>query len=103
MELPITAQNEIYAWACELRRPCYMLKPRIFIDGNKWCALYGENLQDGVAGFGDSPEQAYWDFDKSWVTPLTQTKKEPGGSPFCPNCGRIIHDEPCVRESLAKP
>jgi len=21
-----------------------------------WCALYGDNLQDGVVGFGESPE-----------------------------------------------
>jgi hypothetical protein len=27
-----------------------VLRPRIFIDGNQWCVLYGENLQDGVAG-----------------------------------------------------
>ena len=22
-------------------------------DGDKWCALIGENLQEGIAGFGD--------------------------------------------------
>jgi len=22
-----------------------------------WCALYGDNLQDGVVGFGESPEE----------------------------------------------
>jgi hypothetical protein len=47
-----------------------MLKPRLSIDGNQWCALYGDNLQDGVAGFGDSPDKAYWDFDKNWVAAL---------------------------------
>ena len=31
-----------------------------------WCALYGDNLQDGVAGFGRSPEEAMADFDKNW-------------------------------------
>lgn len=46
--------------------PAYLLKPRISIDGNKWCALYGENLQDGVAGFGDSPERAFADFNREW-------------------------------------
>ena len=24
-------------------------------DGDKWCALYGEDLQSGIAGFGDTP------------------------------------------------
>jgi hypothetical protein len=24
-----------------------ILKPKIFKDGDKWCVLYGENIQDG--------------------------------------------------------
>jgi hypothetical protein len=39
------------------------------MDGNQWCALYGDNLQDGVCGFGDSPAAAMQDFDMAWVTP----------------------------------
>ena len=27
-------------------------------DGDQWCALYGENLQEGVAGFGRTPAEA---------------------------------------------
>lgn len=46
--------------------PSAVFKPRLSIDGNQWCALYGENLQDGVAGFGDSPANAMWDFDRNW-------------------------------------
>jgi hypothetical protein len=30
----------------------------ISLDGDKWCALIGENLQDGLAGFGNSPIEA---------------------------------------------
>lgn len=26
-----------------------------FKDGDKWCALYGEDLQAGIAGFGNTP------------------------------------------------
>ena len=52
--------------ADELRRPFYLLRPRIFMDGNKWCVLYGENLQDGVAGFGNSPHLASLAFDREW-------------------------------------
>jgi hypothetical protein len=51
-------------------RPSAIYKPRLSIDGNQWCALYGENLQDGVAGFGDSPADAMWDFDKNWSEKL---------------------------------
>lgn len=53
-----------------MTRPHALLKPRICIDGNQWCALYGENLMDGVAGFGDSPELACADFDRNWKETL---------------------------------
>jgi len=56
--------------AAEQMRPCVMFRPKIYIDGNKWCALYGGNLQDGVAGFGNSPSDAMHDFDKNWHTNL---------------------------------
>lgn len=46
--------------------PHVLLRPKVSIDGNQWCFLYGENLHDGVAGFGDTPELAAADFDKSW-------------------------------------
>lgn len=62
--------NDMRGVAEEMRRPFMLLKPRVFLDGDKWCALYGENLQDGVAGFGDSPELAAWNFDKNWCAKL---------------------------------
>ena len=56
--------------ADEQTRPCVLFKPRLSIDGNQWCALYGDNLQDGVAGFGNSPSDAMDDFDRNWLTKL---------------------------------
>lgn len=50
--------------------PSHRLLPKLFIDGNKWCALFGANIQDGVAGFGDSPDEAYKDFDLTWTNKL---------------------------------
>ena len=50
----------------ERQRPFILLKPRMFPDGNQWCALYGDNLQEGVAGFGDTPQEAAEAFDESW-------------------------------------
>lgn len=47
-----------------------LLSPRIFIDGDRWCVLYGENIVDGVAGFGGSPILAVYDFNKAWRTNL---------------------------------
>lgn len=48
------------------------LRPRIFIDGNTWCVLYGENVQDGVAGFGKTPRLAVYDFNKAWDRPIPE-------------------------------
>jgi hypothetical protein len=46
--------------------PHVLMRPKLSLDGNKWCALYGDSLQDGVAGFGDSPALAMEDFDRQW-------------------------------------
>jgi hypothetical protein len=52
-----------------------MLRPALSIDGNKWCALYGENLQDGVAGFGDSPSEALQDFNAAMYRKLENSSE----------------------------
>lgn len=62
--------------AVEMCRPSYLYRPKLSIDGNKWCALYGEDLQHGVAGFGDSPAEAYADFDKAWYRKLKEKKDD---------------------------
>jgi len=73
MIIPQDVHNALWNWAeqlgrgaDELIRPSYLYKPRLFIDGNEWCALYGTDLQAGVSGFGKSPDAAYKDFDKAW-------------------------------------
>ena len=58
--------NQMYAVSCDLGAPSVIFKPRLFIDGNQWCALLGENIQDGVAGFGDTPAMAMRNFDMEW-------------------------------------
>lgn len=40
-----------------------VLKPLLFKDGNMWCALYGDDLQVGVAGFGTTPAKALLAFE----------------------------------------
>lgn len=62
-------QNASY----DYRRPSVLWKPVLSIEGNKWCALYGASIQDGVAGFGDSPELAMYDFDASWCKKLSNS------------------------------
>lgn len=40
-----------------------VMKPRLYKDGNMWCALHGEDLQCGIAGFGPTPALALAAFD----------------------------------------
>ena len=39
------------------------MKPRLFKDGDMWCALHGDDLQVGIAGFGPTPALALMAFD----------------------------------------
>lgn len=50
----------------EWASPHVRLRPKISQDGNRWCMLYGDNIQDGVVGFGDTPVKAAIDFDEQW-------------------------------------
>lgn len=36
------------------------IKP--FKDGSLWCFLYGDNIQEGVCGFGETIYDAAWSF-----------------------------------------
>lgn len=58
----------------EMTRPSVLFRPKLTIDGNQWCALYGDDLQSGVAGFGDSPSSAMWDFDCNFSKKLQSHK-----------------------------
>jgi len=40
-----------------------LLKPKIFRDGDQYCVLYGDDLQNGIAGFGDTIRSAIIDFN----------------------------------------
>jgi hypothetical protein len=51
-------------------QPSVLYRPKLSIDGDQWCALYGEDLQCGVAGFGASPELAMFDFNKQFTKKL---------------------------------
>lgn len=70
-EVEIITDNAEEAFT-DMVRPSVLYRPRIFVDGRLWCALYGDNLQDGVAGFGESPAAAMRDFDKKWKKKLPE-------------------------------
>ena len=63
--------REVSAEQC---RPSVLFKPAVSIDGTQWCALYGDDLQCGVAGFGDSPAEAMLDFDRNWLAKIQPPK-----------------------------
>lgn len=67
-------RSEFITTAWEQRRPSVLFRPELSLDGTHWCALYGANLQEGVAGFGLSPEEAMENFDREW------TQKRTGGA-----------------------
>ena len=42
------------------------LKP--YKDGNQWCILAGDNIQEGICGFGDTIDEALYEFLKEVLT-----------------------------------
>jgi hypothetical protein len=69
-------QQEACATYEKMGNPSVLYRPHLSIDGDQWCALYGENLQDGVAGFGSSPYEAMLNFDENWYRKLNIKAKE---------------------------
>lgn len=45
------------------------LKPKLTKDGNAWCALYGDDLQVGISGWGDTPAKALFAFEIAMCSP----------------------------------
>lgn len=62
-----------YERAIALNTPFYLIRPRLFLDGTMWCALYGDNLQQGIAGFGETPEMAVRAFNDAWKESTAKT------------------------------
>jgi len=71
-----SVKHEYLLAASLQQRPSVLYRPGLTLDGDQWCALYGENLQDGVAGFGDSPELAMQAFDAAWNASLKTTERK---------------------------
>lgn len=60
----------------QMQSPFVQLKPKLFPDGNQWCALYGDNIQEGLCGFGDTPAKAVVDFDTNYFNQRTNTAQK---------------------------
>lgn len=64
-------QQEVYRVSEAMTAPHVLMRPALALDGTMWCALYGENLMDGVAGFGETPAKAMAEFDAAWLNSST--------------------------------
>lgn len=51
-----------------------MLNPRLEIDGNQWCCIWGAMPELYIAGFGDTPAQAIRNFVSDYYTSKIPTK-----------------------------
>ncbi len=60
------ASAGVQAAAAQYERPSVLYRPKLYPDGNQYCALYGDDLMAGCAGFGDTPAEAMADFDRNW-------------------------------------
>ena len=56
--------------AVEMNRPSFIRPVKIYPNGDQWCCLEGENIQEGVCGFGPSPDAACAAFDEAWYAKL---------------------------------
>lgn len=59
-------RNAQWNAAVESQRPSVLYRPSLTADGSMWCALYGDDLASGIAGFGKTPTEAMYEFDKAW-------------------------------------
>lgn len=60
--------------------PHMRYRPKLFLDGDTWCALFGEDIQSGVSGWGRTPDEAMKAFDLAWVEPYGEAGvKSPSG------------------------
>jgi len=75
--------------------PFTLYKPKLFIDGDQWCALYGANLQEGVSGFGESPAEAVTAFNKAWYKKIPQPK-------MCVCCEEITNENEHLHRNCGK-
>lgn len=48
------------------------LKP--YKDGNQWCILWGDNIQEGICGFGDTVNAAISDFNTNFYNERIEVK-----------------------------
>jgi len=64
-------QQEFCIAAGEMARPSVVYKPTLTPDGDMWCVVLGENLVEGIAGFGKTVAEAMTAFDRAFYKERT--------------------------------
>lgn len=70
-------QDEFARSAVSMQDPHVLMRPSLSVDGDQWCALYGNDLATGVAGFGNTPAAAMSAFDTAWLTAKPPKQVQP--------------------------
>lgn len=52
-----------------------ILKPKLFIKENQWCCLYGNDIETGIAGFGESPYASILNWSKQWYKKISKEEQ----------------------------
>jgi hypothetical protein len=68
-------QQEMCIAASQAARPSVLYRPTLSADGDRWCALLGDDLQTGVAGFGETPAAAMAAFDQAFFKERTPASR----------------------------
>jgi len=74
-----------------LARPCVVLHVPARKDGDMFCALFGGDLQVGVSGWGNTPDEALDDFDRRWAAG-ERPRSVKIGDEICEWCDRPVND-----------
>ena len=67
------------------------LKP--YKDGNKWCILAGDNIQEGICGFGDTIDEALYEFLKEVIDLQKEQKPKTFNEPYNPDDYEVVMEE----------
>ena len=60
---------ELYA-AAHPGSPSAVRRPKVFHKSETWIALLGDNVEDGIIGYGDTIEAALRSFDARYLSQL---------------------------------
>lgn len=68
----VSLQQTLWGIEAALTAPHVVMRARVTQDGGKYLCVYGENIQDGIVGEGDTPAAACADFDRAWKEGATR-------------------------------